>query len=154
MAPRRHLPLGVWLVAATPCLATCALTGLLFLRGGDGARGQPPSFTPIAYLTLAGYENATGDIGKRQSVRLRQARRPLSRNIILIVDESVARHYLDINSPTGVPTPLSGIWPFPRIYNYGLAASVTNCSVGSNVTLRSGGERKDYQRIKIGRAHV
>src|SRR3546814_7995979 len=97
MAPRRHLPLSRWLVAATPWLATCALTGLLFLRGGDGARGQPPSFTPIAYLTLAGYENATGDIGKRQSVRLRQARRPLSRNIILIVDESVAGQYLDIN---------------------------------------------------------
>ena len=147
MAPRRHLPLSRWLVAATPWLATCALTGLLFLRGGDGARGQPPSFTPIAYLTLAGYENATGNIGKRQSVRLRQARRPLSRNIILVVDESVAGQYLDINSPTGVPTPLSGIWPFARIYNYGLAASVTNCSVGSNVTLRYGGTRKDYQRI-------
>src|SRR3546814_10073345 len=42
---------------------------------------------------------------------------------------------------------LSGIWPFARIYNYGLAASVTNCSVGSNVTLRYGGTRKDYQRI-------
>src|SRR3546814_11933645 len=102
--------------------------------------------TPLLRSTLAGYENATGDIGKRQSVRLRQARRPLSRNIILIVDESVAGQYLDINSPTGVPTPLSGIWPFARIYNYGLAASVTNCSVGSNVTLRYGGTRKDYQR--------
>src|SRR3546814_13420999 len=38
MAPRRHLPLSRWLVAATPWLATCALTGLLFLRGGDGAQ--------------------------------------------------------------------------------------------------------------------
>lgn len=82
-----------------------------------------------------------------QSVRLRWARRPLSRNIILIVDEGVAGQYLDVNSPTGVPTPLSGTWPSARIYNYGLAASVTNCSVGSNVTLRYGGTRNDYQRI-------
>ena len=147
MAPRRHLPLPRWLVAATPWLAMFALTGLLFLRGGDGARGQPPSFAPIAYLTLAGYEKATGNIGERQSVRLRWAHRPLSRNIILIVDESVAGQYLDVNSPTGVPTPLSGTWPSARIYNYGLAASVTNCSVGSNVTLRYGGTRNDYQRI-------
>lgn len=147
MAPRRHLPLPRWLVAAAPWLAMFALTGLLFLRGGDGARGQPPSFTPIAYLTLAGYEKATGNIGERQSVRLRQARRPLSRNIILVVDESVAGQYLDINSPAGVPTPFSDTWPSARIYNYGLAASVTNCSVGSNVTLRYGGTRNDYQRI-------
>ena len=51
-------------IGATPWLAMFALTGLLFLRGGDGARGQPPSFAPIAYLTLAGYEKATGNIGE------------------------------------------------------------------------------------------
>src|SRR3546814_18093900 len=42
MAPRRHLPLSRWLVAATPGLSTTALTGLLFLVGGDRPSGQPP----------------------------------------------------------------------------------------------------------------
>lgn len=147
IAPRRYLPLPLWQVAATPWLATFALAGLLFLRGGDGARGQPPSFTPIAYLTLAAYESATGNIGPRQPVRLPRVRPPLSRNIVLVIDESVAGQYLDINSSAGVPTPLSIAWPHVDIFNYGLAASITNCSVGSNLTLRYGGTRSDYQRI-------
>jgi glucan phosphoethanolaminetransferase (alkaline phosphatase superfamily) len=33
------------------------------------------------------------------------------------------------------------------IYNYGYAASVTNCSIGTNLTLHYGGKRSDYQRM-------
>jgi glucan phosphoethanolaminetransferase (alkaline phosphatase superfamily) len=145
--PRRRLPVPGWLPLMAPWVATAMLTALLFLRGGDGARGQPPSFTPIAYLALAGYESATGHTGPRQPVHLRRDGPPLRRSIVLIVDESIAGQYLDINSPYGVPTPLSAASPAIAIYNYGLAASVTNCSVGTNVTLRYGGTRGDYQRI-------
>ena len=145
--PAQRLPLPGWLVALCPWLAAGAITGLLFLRGGDGSRGLPPSFTPIAYLGLAAYENLTGDLGSRQPVRLTRAGEPLSRNIVFVIDESIAGQYLDINSAAGVPTPLSRSWPGVAINNYGLAASVTNCSVGSNVTLRHGGTRADYQRI-------
>ena len=148
LAPRRRLPLlPGWLVALAPALGTGALAALLFVRGGDGARGLPPSFTPIAYLALAGYEGATGALGPRQPVRLPLSGKPLARDIVLIIDESVAGQYLDINSPQGVPTPLSRGWPGVAIHNYGLAASITNCSVGTNVTLRHGGTRADYQRI-------
>lgn len=145
--PRRRPPVPRWLLLMAPWLATATLAALLFLRGGDGARGQPPSFTPLAYLALAGYESATGQGGPRQPVRLRRGGDALGRSIVLIVDESVAGQYLDINSPNGVPTPLSGPWPGVGIYNYGLAASITNCSVGTNVTLRHGGTRGDYRRI-------
>lgn len=147
ICPQRHLPLPGWIAAAAPWMGTAALAGILFMRGGDGARGLPQSFTPIAYLALAGYEDATGNLGPRQPVRLPLASRPLSRNIVLIVDESIAGEYLDINSSQGVPTPLSRAWPGLGIYNYGLAASITNCSAGTNVTLRHGGTRADYQRI-------
>ena len=147
MGPQRTLPLPGWMTMLAPWAGAAALTGLLFLRGGDGARGLPQSFTPIAYLALAGYEEATGDLGPREPVKLPIAGRPLSRKIVLIVDESIAGQYLDINSSEGVPTPLSRAWPGIGIHNYGLAAAVTNCSVGTNVTLRHGGTRNDYQRI-------
>lgn len=147
IAPQRRLPLPGRMAMLAPWTGAAALTGLLFLRGGDGARGLPQSFTPIAYLALAGYEDATGHLGPREPVRLPLAGRPLSRKIVLIVDESIAGQYLDINSPEGVPTPLSRPWPGIGIHNYGLAASITNCSVGTNVTLRHGGTRTDYQRI-------
>jgi len=145
--PQGNMPLRGWMAAAAPWIGTAALAGILFMRGGDGARGLPQSFTPIAYAALAGYEDITGHLGPRQPVKLPFASRPLSRKIVLIVDESIAGQYLDINSPDGVPTPLSRTWPGIGIYNYGLAASITNCSVGTNVTLRHGGTREDYQRI-------
>lgn len=143
----RSLPVRGWLAVAAPCIGTALLTGLLFMRGGEGARGLPPSFTPIAYLALVGYEDATEDKGPRQPVQLPIAGKPLSHNIVLIVDESIAGQYLDFNSAHGVPTPLSRAWPGIGIYNFGLAASITNCSVGTNVTLRHGGTRADYRRI-------
>ncbi len=146
-APRRRLPMRGWMTALAPLAGVAALAGILFMRGGEGARGLPRSFTPIAYLALAGYEDATGHLGPRRPVTLPLARRPLSRHIVLIVDESIAGQYLDINSPQGVPTPLSRAWPGIGIHNFGLAASITNCSVGTNVTLRHGGTRADYQRI-------
>lgn len=148
LAPRRRTErLPSWLLAVAPWLATAGLAGILFVRGGDGAAGQPPSFTGMAYLALASYEAATGEIGERQPVQLPHERRPRSRNIVLIVDESIAGQYLDINSANGVPTPLSRPWSGIDIHNYGLAISVTNCSVSSNVTLRYGGTRSDYRRI-------
>jgi hypothetical protein len=134
-------------LAAAPLLATAGLTGILFVRGGDGAAGLPRSYTPIAYLALSGYEAMTGGIGTRQSVSLSRVGRARSRNIVLMVDESIAGQYLDINSPRGVATALSRPWPGIAIHNYGLAVSATNCSISSNVTLRYGGTRDDYQRI-------
>lgn len=148
LKPRPHAPrLSTWIAAGAPWLASAGLAGILFVRGGDGAAGQPPSYAPIAYLALAGYEAATGDIGARQPVQLPRASQPRSRNIVLIIDESVAGQYLDINSANGVPTPLSRPWPGIGIHNYGLAVAITNCSASSNVTLRYGGTRADYKRI-------
>lgn len=148
LKPERRLPLMPgWLVSIGPWMGVALLAGVLFARGGDGARGQPPGFAALAYLGLAGYESATGHIGPRQPVTLPQASGSLTRNIVFIIDESIAGRYLDINSAAGVPTPLSQAWTGIDIHNYGLAASITNCSVGSNLTLRYGGTRADYQRI-------
>jgi len=50
----KRIPIPARLVAAAPLLAIGLLVTILFQRGGDGARGLPDSFAPLAYLTLAG----------------------------------------------------------------------------------------------------
>ncbi len=134
-------------IAAAPPAGLAALSLLLFVRGGDGARGLPAAFTPLAYSAIFLYETGAEGVGPREAVRLRPRRRAAGGDIVLIIDESVAGNYLDINSPGGVRSGLDEPRPGVRIHSYGHAASITNCSVGTNVTLRHGGTRADYQRI-------
>ncbi|MEZ5743561.1 MAG: sulfatase-like hydrolase/transferase [Sphingomonadaceae bacterium] len=144
LRPRQQLKLSGWLVPVIPLIGLAAVTGHIYLRGGEGGDDQPPGFVTLAYLGLAGYEATTGNIGERQPVQLATASEPKARNIVLMVDESIAADYLDINAPGGVPTPLSREWPGVAIHNYGRAASITNCSAGSNASLRFGGTRANY----------
>ncbi|RZA09610.1 MAG: sulfatase, partial [Proteobacteria bacterium] len=44
--PRRKPPVPALLLASAPLLGVALLTGILFLRGGDGARGLPSSLPP------------------------------------------------------------------------------------------------------------
>ncbi|HCY03140.1 MAG TPA: sulfatase, partial [Erythrobacter sp.] len=71
--------------------------------------------------------------------------------IVLIVDESISGHYLDINHPRGVRSGLAEARPGVEIANFGVAASATNCSAGSNLVLRFAGTRDSYRRdIAVG----
>lgn len=147
LRPQRYAGFPQWVPVLAPYAGVIALSILLFGRGGDGARGQPLSFTPLSYLTLAGYEALIHEAGPRQEVAITPVEAPAARDIVFIIDESISGQYLDINSPGGVETPLSRAHQGVNIYNYGLATSVNNCSVGTNVTLRFGGTRDDYRRI-------
>lgn len=136
------------IAAAAPPVALLLLTAVLFARGGDGGRGLPSMYMGLAYINLFVYEGATQSVGPRERVRLPRAMAPVSsQDLVLIVDESVAGNYLDINTPHGVPTPLSRPPDSVRVHNFGYAASITNCSAGVNYTLRFGGTRDDYVRI-------
>jgi glucan phosphoethanolaminetransferase (alkaline phosphatase superfamily) len=55
--------------------------------------------------------------------------------------------YLDLADPEGVRSGLAEARPGIAVANFGYAAAITNCSVGTNLTLRYGGTRADYQRI-------
>ena len=134
-------------LAAAPVAGIFLLSAILFVRGGEGARGLPSPFAPLAYSGIYAYEAATGSAGARQEVKLHRVSRPIQRDIVLIVDESVSGNYLDLGSPHGVRSGLAEPRTGLAIYNYGYAASITNCSVGTNVTLRHGGTRGDYRRI-------
>jgi lipid A ethanolaminephosphotransferase len=143
LKPRRP----VRYAGAAPLLAIALLSLILYARGGEGARGLPPSLTGLAYSDLALYEAATEHYGPRQPVRLRSRSAPAG-DLVFLIDESVAAAYLDIDdSGGGVRSGLAEPRPGLAVANFGIASSITDCSWGSNLTLRYGGTRGDYRRM-------
>lgn len=134
--------------ASFPIFMLVALPALLFFRGGEGAKSLPGAWIGSSYLALHLYEAGLAS-GENHARNITITRRPekILHDIVLIVDESIAGHYLDINSPNGVRsglgTPPEGV----AVRNFGLAASISVCSLSSNLTLRYGGTRKAYQTI-------
>lgn len=147
LKPRRDGVLTRLTPTLLPAAGVALLSGILFVRGGDGTRGLPGSFPPLAYGSLLAYEAGTGLAGSRHPVTLPLGSAPLRTDIVLIVDESVLSSYLDLNNRGGVRSGLLDRRPGVAVHNFGHAASITNCSVGTNVTLRYGGTRSAYQRI-------
>ncbi|MDP9781676.1 sulfatase-like hydrolase/transferase [Pseudomonas fluorescens] len=147
LKPRRSLRLPGYLPIAAPVLGVLLLSGVLFVRAGEGARGLPVMYPPLAYLNLFAYESLHNTIGPREPVTLVRQSSLIEQDIVLIIDESIGGNYLDINTPFGVhsglKTPPEGV----DIFNFGYAASIANCSADTNVTLRYGGTRTDYMRI-------
>lgn len=142
LPPRRKgLPFRMhW---AVPGAVLMGLAMLIYVRGGEGTHGLPGAVTPIAYSGLKGVLLATSEDGPRQPVLIRPAGNP-QRDIVLIVDESIAANYLDINNSGGVYSGLATPRPGIDIVNYGVAVAATNCSAGSNKTLRFGGTRENF----------
>ncbi|VVO88555.1 sulfatase-like hydrolase/transferase [Pseudomonas fluorescens] len=147
LKPRRRLPVPGALLVAAPVLGVLLLSAVLFVRAGEGARGLPQMYTPLAYLNLFAYESLHNTVGPREPVSLARADKAVSHDIVLIIDESISGNYLDINAPFGVHSNLKEARPGVDIFNYGYAASIANCSADTNITLRYGGTRADYMRI-------
>jgi hypothetical protein len=127
-----------------PILVVFLLSSVLFLRGGYGEKGLHSPFIPLAYSGLAVYENTTKNSGERSKVTISRENKIIDHDIILIIDESISPSYLDINSDHGILSNLKDNYEHINIYNYGYAASITNCSHSANLTLRYGGTRNDY----------
>jgi glucan phosphoethanolaminetransferase (alkaline phosphatase superfamily) len=147
LKPRRRMPLPGALLVAAPVLGVLLLSAVLFVRAGEGARGLPTMYTPLAYLNLFTYEALHNTVGPREPVSLARNDQPVGHDIVLIIDESISGNYLDINAPFGVHSNLKEPRAGVDIFNYGYAASIANCSADTNVTLRYGGTRADYMRI-------
>jgi Sulfatase len=129
-------------IVAIPFLAMLVL--LLYFRGGEGASGLLSAHGGLSFGLLQGYELVRYPNGERETVKIPKSGAKLSGDIILIIDESIAGTYLDINSPNGVYSGLDRPASPVPIHNFGLAASITHCSVGSNLSLRYGGTRSNY----------
>jgi glucan phosphoethanolaminetransferase (alkaline phosphatase superfamily) len=147
LKPRRRMPVPEALLVAAPIMGVLMLSAVLFVRAGEGARGLPVMYTPLAYLNLFAYESLHNTVGPREPVSLARIDQPVNHDIVLIIDESISGNYLDINAPFGVHSNLKEPHPGVEIFNYGYAASIANCSADTNVTLRYGGTRADYVRI-------
>lgn len=147
LKPRRPVSLPGYLPMAAPVLGVLLLSGVLFVRAGEGARGLPVMYTSLAYLNLFAYESLHNTVGPREPVSLVRRSSSIEHEIVLIIDESIAGNYLDINTPSGVYTGLKTPPPGVEVFNYGFAASISNCSADTNLTLRYGGTRDDYIRI-------
>jgi hypothetical protein len=147
LKPRRRWPVPGAVLVAAPLLGVLLLSAVLFVRAGEGARGLPQMYTPLAYLNLFAYESLHNTVGPREPVNLARADHAVSHDIVLIIDESISGNYLDINAPFGVHSNLKEPRPGVDIFNYGYAASIANCSADTNITLRYGGTRGDYMRI-------
>ena len=147
LKPRRRMPLPGALLVVAPVIGVFVLSSVLFIRAGEGARGLPIMYTPLAYLNLFAYESLHNTVGPREPVNLARVDQPVGHDIVLIIDESISGNYLDINAPFGVNSNLKEPRPGVDIFNYGYAASIANCSADTNITLRYGGTRADYVRI-------
>lgn len=147
LKPRHTLIVPNALRVAAPVCGVLLLSAVLFLRAGEGARGLPIMFTPLAYLNLFAYEALHNTVGPREPVTLARNAQAIGHDIVLIIDESISGNYLDINAPFGVHSNLKQAPAGVDIFNYGYAASIANCSADTNVTLRFGGTRADYMRI-------
>jgi hypothetical protein len=147
LKPRHGLSIPNALRVAAPLCGVLLLSAVLFLRAGEGARGLPIMYTPLAYLNLFAYEALHNTVGPREPVTLARTSQAVGHDIVLIIDESISGNYLDINVPFGVHSNLKQARPGVDIFNYGYAASIANCSADTNVTLRYGGTRADYMRI-------
>lgn len=140
---QRHWMTRLLSLASLPGIL--ALTVLLFFRGGEGASGLPSSHSGLSFALLQGYEFVVTPDGDREAVAMLSSSAAPRGDIVLIIDESIAGAYLDINDEHGVYSGLAGSDRSASIHNFGLAASITHCSVGSNLSLRFGGTRKNYQ---------
>ncbi len=145
LPPPKGWRLPHWAALGAPLAGLGLLSVMLYIRGGEGARALPAPFVPLAHASIMGAVSLTEAGQTRQPVTLRSAAPRGDGDIVFLVDESVAGNYLDINNALGVRSGLKESWPSLAIHNYGIAASVTNCSPGSNKTLRFGGTRDNYR---------
>ena len=144
--PARRARFDPRFAPAALLIAFGSLSGLLYLRGGEGSRALPAAYPAISYATLMAGERLLEDKGPRERVAIHRDAAPVARDIVLLVDESVSGNYLDINNRNGVRSGLLEPRPEMRLVNFGYAGSIHRCSANSNVVLRYGGTQKNYQQ--------
>jgi hypothetical protein len=114
LKPRHALVVPNALRVAAPVCGVLLLSAVLFLRAGEGARGLPIMYTPLAYLNLFTYEALHNTVGPREPVTLARSAATVNHDIVLIIDESISGNYLDINAPFGVHSNLKQAHPGSR----------------------------------------
>lgn len=131
-------------IAILPALTFAALTIFLVERSGQ-VRGIPSAWQGLGFATIYGLETREGVTGTRQSVALARPRPQPAQDVVLIIDESVSANYLDLNAPGGGRSGLDERRPGWSISDFGIASSITNCSMHTNVSLRFGAQQGNFK---------
>ena len=143
--PQKRWRLPSRWAAPAPLLALGVLTLMLYVRGGEGSRGLPAAYPSIAYAGFMTVEQMEAGHGPREHPTLARTAPPQAQDIVLLVDESVAGNYLDLNQPGGMRSGLKEERKGVRVINFGYASSIHNCSANSNLVLRFGGTPQTYR---------
>jgi glucan phosphoethanolaminetransferase (alkaline phosphatase superfamily) len=140
-------PLWQKYIGLVPVIAIIAISSVFYARGGNGGKGLPGFIVTPSYFTILTVDTLMNPSKPRQTVTLKRTAAKPQADIVLIIDESISGQYLDINGQGGVYSGLGKPRDGFGIHNFGLASSITHCSMGTNLTLRFGGTQKDYARI-------
>lgn len=130
-----------------PLPVAAALFALFFAYGAgykiNRLQALAPGWSVSVFASLVAYDRTVNGDAAPLATLPHLGPAPTG-DVVLIVDESVAAHYLDINRPAGVRSGLLEPRPGAAIVNWGIGAAATGFSTGSNYILRTGGTRENY----------
>jgi len=135
LAARRGPRLRSWLWLAVPIAALVASYGLIERTFGKVYQFPVPVRVPL--LVAWAYEHRLPHYAEREPVYFAPTQSALTDHIVLVVDESVSGHSLGINGGPADTTPWLSSRP-EGVYNYGIAAAISNLSSSSNLLLQAG----------------
>lgn len=119
---------------------SAVILAILAVRYSDGVFDRYPSFFRVPSVFLFAGLSRVYD-GERSPVDYSGTIHPEVEKIVLIVDESIRADMLGINGHRQATTPFLETVDSGMV-NLGVAASSSNCSDYSNLTLRTGGRRQ------------
>ncbi|MGV2981929.1 sulfatase-like hydrolase/transferase [Camelimonas sp. ID_303_24] len=140
--PQRETKLLKWrrLQGASPVLPVALIACVILYREGKGSDALPRQFAPLSMAALGSYKLATFSFPTRDAVGITRGQ-PLSRAIVLLVDESVRADAIDL-SPLTVQASATHDREAQWV-DLGPGASGGNCSNISNALLRFMASRTD-----------
>lgn len=147
--PPRRFALRTRWAMWVPAMACGVLTTILYLRGGEGSRALPAAYPSISYLGFHVAEELSRYRGPREKPALPRTGPVRSDDLVVLVDESIAGNYLDLNNPAGVRSGLLDPRVGVRVTNFGYASSIGKCSSNSNVALRYGGTQQNFAKAEM-----
>lgn len=134
---------------SAPAIIVFGLSALLFLASGPriyAIGATAPGWTGTVLTIARELRPTIGAVQNAPPPVLKPTSQGSEGDVVLIVDESVGGHYLDLNRRAGVRSGLLAAPSGVEVANFGIAAAATNFSVGSNYILRTGGTRTAYKK--------
>lgn len=129
---------------ALPLLAILSCTGLSLMHL-DLMLYTPPIFSIAPQFAIAAVPQTRAGI-QREPVAYNRRFTPQTDKLVVVIDESVRGDVLSINDARFDDLP-SLTASDPRVANFGLAISATNCSVATRIILRAGLQKEQLPDI-------